>query len=247
MTLEIPPQRVDAHCGVRLDDRTALGAEMSGTDLPVPLCGTCGSIPVDRSPSFGDLLEVLAYARTALPAPPFDDRTVLKAERWVEDMRVALDHRRFVMSVVHDARELLREERVTRRMIDRQITAIQSDEVVETRRSLGEYWTHRESGRVSQRSVRVDTDPVAWERFKAEADVRPLSVGTALGELVTDFVEHPDRRRIASHATSGTNRRIVQLRIVATDGLWASFKAASTERGFGVSRCLGMGSVRNFV
>lgn len=204
---------------------------MTGTDLPVPQCGTGGSINdrCDQCPL--DLLEV---ALTAVPAPPLDDTTRAAAYRWLAQVQAGMVFRREARILARALERAITEERHSRRHLEAISQSMRRRQADRAEIEAGTYWARREAGRVSQRPVRVEVDPEAWQRFKTKSAAAGTTVGELLGAIAAEVVESPP-----PPPDDGSERRTVFLRIAITDEAWARF-AHNSRVGTGtVARRLG--------
>ncbi|MGD9753796.1 MAG: hypothetical protein AB7W59_22595 [Acidimicrobiia bacterium] len=205
--------------------------DKTGTDLPVPLRGTGGSIngPCERCPFI-----LLDAALAAVPVPPLNDVTWGAAYRWLAQVEAGLTLRRERRMLASAVERALSEEYRSRRHIESIRRSMERRSLYQTERAAGTHWQRRDAGRASKRPARVEVDPDAWERFKAKAAAAGTTAGERLGHLATE----PSGTRSAAKPTTAA-RRTLFLRIAIEDDAWQHFAQSGDDEGTTAARRLG--------
>jgi hypothetical protein len=160
----------------------------------------------------------------AVPAPPLDDSSRTAAHRWlaaVEDGLVFRRERRILANAIARA---IATEHHSRRHIEAIHRSLDRSALRRAELDGGTYWPSREAGRRSQRPVRIDVEPAAWERFKNQATRTGTTVGEALGRLPAD----PSAlSRVLGHAPVTGTRRVMSRRCASRSTTNAGESSAS--------------------
>ncbi len=113
---------------------------------------------------------------------------------------------------------------------------MQRSAVRETDKQSRIYWTRREAGRISQRPVRVEVDPHAWETFKRHAERAGTTVGEHLGRLAT---ESASKSPLPAGTENDRGRRMLFVRIAIDDADWTELPHRTQQAGWTIARHLG--------
>ncbi len=219
-----------------LNESTPETVVKTGTDLPIPQSGMGGSIrersvACDRCPHV-----LLDHALAAVPSPPLDDTSRSAAYRWLADVERGLVSRREQRIVANAVRRALADEYRTRQHIESIRRTMQRAAARGADRDAGTYWTRREARRASQRPVRVEVDPHAWEAFKHRAERARTTVGEHLGRLAAEAAL---RGPIALPSDTDRARRVLFVRIAIDDDHWTEFRHRTQSASWTIARHLG--------
>ena len=205
--------------------------DKNGTDLPVPLRGTGGSIngPCERCPFI-----LLDAALAAVPVPPLNDVTWGAAYRWLAQVEAGLTLRRERRRLASAVERALSEEYRSRRHIESIRRSMERRSLYQTEQAAGTHWQRRDAGRASKRPVRGEVDTDGWKRFKVKTAATGTTAGERLGQLATE----PSGIRPAAKRTTAA-RRTLFLRIAIEDDAWQHFAQSGDDEGTTAARRLG--------
>ncbi len=210
--------------------------DKDGTDLPLPVTGSGGSINEPEAPCARCPFVLLDHALAAVPQPPLDQTSWGAVHRWLADVERGLVFRRDQRRVARAVHRALTAEFHSRRHIESIRRSMQRAAGREADKDAGVYWTMREAGRAAQRPVRVEADPEAWEAFKRRAERAGTTVGEHLGRLAAHaaslgMIDPPvDDERL---------RRTLFVRIAIDDAHWTDLRHHARSNGWTIGRYLG--------
>jgi hypothetical protein len=171
-----------------------------------------------------------------VPAPPLDDTSWHAVYRWLTEVERGLVSRREQRTIANAVHRALSAESKSRRHIESLRRSMARADTREADQDAGIYWQIREGRRVSQRPVRVEVAPYAWEAFKHQAERAGTTVGERLGRLAADAArrEFPD-----SPTNNERARRLLFVRIAINNDDWIEVRHRTRCAGRTIARYLG--------